>query len=130
GGQFAAPPDAGITSVPSTLGSLAGSAIGSPRESTPLDQFKSMNGCVTIFLPLVRSRTKKYPLREAIATSLRFCLLISPSMSTGVSTLSQSCVSCGDAWNPQTNFPVSGFNATVEHVHRLSPLRPCAACTG
>ena len=58
-GAIVAPPDAGATSVPSVLGSLAAFGIGSPRASTPFDQLISMNGALTRCLPLVRSSTKK-----------------------------------------------------------------------
>src|SRR5438552_9744525 len=72
---------------------------------------------------VARSSTKKKPLRLACASSLRGCPLIVPSNKTGTCVASQSCVSCGEHWKYQTIFPVSGFNATMEAVQRLSPFR-------
>src|SRR5262249_33268267 len=46
---------------------------------------------------------------------------------TGVSTLSQSCVSCGDAWKYNASLPVSGFHAKIDAVYRLAQGRPCPA---
>src|ERR1700690_2232905 len=119
-----------VISVPSTRGSLVSSGIGWPLASTPFDQFSGTKGLDSTFFPLVRSRTKKYPLRAACASSLRGLPSISASRRTGVSVLSQSCVSWGDAWKYQTILPVSGFRATIEQVQRLAPFLPCPATTG
>jgi hypothetical protein len=59
GYQFAAPPDAGETSVPSVYGSLSGLGIGEPLASMPLDQLTSVNGAETRFSPVTRSSRKK-----------------------------------------------------------------------
>src|SRR5262249_44914720 len=50
--------------------------------------------------------------------------------STGVSTASQSWVSCGETENAHTSFPVSGFSATIEQVYGLSPGRVVPFNTG
>src|ERR1041384_912112 len=97
GGQkLDAPPSSGATSTPSLLGSFAGSGIGRPCASSSLLQLTAANGLVSRLLPLVLSRTKKYPLRDACNSILRGCPLNSPSTSTGTSAASQSCVSCGE----------------------------------
>src|SRR5207302_2828983 len=102
---------------PLTFGSLAGSGIGWPFASTPLAQFPvPANGFETRFFPLVRSRTKNQPARAPCASSLRGWPLIVASNRTGVSTLSQSWVSCGDAWKYHAILPVSGFSATIDAV--------------
>src|SRR5437764_177213 len=109
---------------PSTLGSLAGSGIGWPFASTPFAQLPvPEKGFETRFLPLVRSRTKNHPQRAPCASSLRGLPSITASNNTGVSTLSQSWVSCGDAWNHHASLPVSGLSATIDAVQRLAPLR-------
>ena len=91
---------------PSTFGSFAGSGIGCPFASTPLAQLPvPANGLETRFSPVGRSSTKNQPQRAPCASSLRFLPSIVASNSTGVSTLSQSCVSCGDAWKYQTSLP-------------------------
>src|SRR5206468_13035512 len=64
-----------------------------------------------------------YPLRDACRSSLRGEPPNGASTSTGTSAASQSCVSCGDAWNPHPSFPVSGSIATIAQVHWLSPGR-------
>ena len=87
-------------------------------------------GLDTRFFPLVRSSTKNHPARAPCARSLRGWPSIVASKSTGVSTLSQSCVSCGDAWKYHAIFPVSGLSATMEAVQRLEPLRDWPAKTG
>ena len=57
-------PSSGAIRRPSGAGSLAGSGIGRPSLSTPDVQFTGPKGTVSRLLPLVRSSTKKYPLRE------------------------------------------------------------------
>src|ERR1700733_12789461 len=103
--------------------------MGWPLASTPLDQFRGTNGRERIFLPLVRPRTKKFPLQTVWARNLRGLPSILASKRTGVSTLSQSCLSLGDPWKYQTNLPVSGFRATIAQVQRLAPFRPWPAIT-
>src|SRR5438093_13762758 len=130
-GQLVAPSEFGETRTPSTLGSFSGSRMGCPLASIPLNQFAdSMNGFERMFLPLVRSSTKKKPLRLACASSLRGCPLTTPSNKMGTWVASQSCVSCGEHWKYQAIFPVSGSRATMEAVQRLSPGRLCPAMTG
>src|SRR6476469_6365088 len=115
---------------PSTLGSFAGLGIGCPLASTPSAQFPvPENGLETRFLPLVRSRTKNHPARDPWATSLRGCPLLLASKRTGVSTLSQSCVTWGEAWKYHSSLPVSGLRATSDAVQRLEPFRACPANT-
>ena len=60
--------------------------------------FTRPNFEVTRCSPVVRSSTKKYPLRVPVITSLRIRPLNGASTSTGVCVESQSCVSCGDVW--------------------------------
>ena len=67
-------------------------------------------------LPVVRSRTKKWPLREACAISFRGLPSTVPSKTTAVCVASQSCVSCGDDWKYHTIFPVSASSATIDAV--------------
>src|SRR5262249_20699395 len=94
GGQkFVAPPSSGAIRTPSLLGSFAGLGIGRPCSSIPLLQLTAANGLVSRLLPLVLSRTKKYPLREACSSILRGWPLKFPSTSTGTSAASQSWVS-------------------------------------
>src|ERR1700756_4135608 len=117
---------------PSTFGSLSGSGIGEPvLGSTPFAQLPvPENGLETRFFPFERSSTKNHPARDPCANNLRGVPLMTASNRTGVSTLSQSCVSCGDAWKYHTSFPVSGFSATMDAVYRLAPFRLCPANTG
>ncbi len=96
----------------------------------PLAQFTAAKGLVSRLLPLVRSSTKKYPLREACISILRGLPSKSASTRTGTSLASQSCVSCGEAWKPQTSLPVSGLMATMLQVHGLSPGRTLPLRTG
>jgi len=80
-------------------GQLAGFGIGWPFAVKPFVQFTlSVWVVVNTCLPLVRSRTKKWPLRLACASNLRGLPSMTPSISTGVCAASQSCVSCGDTW--------------------------------
>ena len=118
-----APPWLGVTSAPATCGFFSGFGIGWPRSSYPSDQLVLTYSDETRFLPVVRSRTKKCPLRDAMATSLRGWPLTVPSMSTGVCVASQSCVSCGEAWKYHFIVPVSASSATSDAVYRFAPSR-------
>src|SRR5438477_272450 len=64
----------------------------------PRSQSVGTKGAVSRCSPVVRSSKKKYPFRLACASSLRFLPWNSASNRTGVSTASQSCVSCGEGW--------------------------------
>src|SRR6185503_20203332 len=130
GGQLAAPPWFGDTSAPAICGCFAGFGTGCPFSSYPVDQFVLTYSDEMMAVPLVRSSTKKCPLRAAWATSLRVCPLTWPSKSTAVCVESQSCVSCGDDWKYQFIFPVSGLSDTIDAVNRFAPARFTCAMTG
>ena len=91
--QFVAPPWSGETRAPSICGIFATSGIGCPFASYPRDQFVLTYSVEMIARPLVRSSTKKCPLRAACAMSRRGVPPITASNTTAVCVESQSCVS-------------------------------------
>src|SRR5947209_3752334 len=123
GYQLAAPAWLGATSAPFGWAFFAGFGIGDPFSSTPSVQFCFAKGVLNNAFPFVRSSRKYHPLRLACASSLRFRPVMIPSISTGVCTASQSCVSCGFGWKYQANLPVSGFSAQMVDVYRFAPGR-------
>ena len=104
------------------------------RLVAPVAQFASANFVVSRFLPVVRSRTKKYALRDACISSLRGDANVGIGASTGTCGVPVGEDVVGQCLESPRQLPVWGFNRNdpagplVVRPRTAGPLAPGVGC--